>query len=459
MVGDFCSLPRRLHGLGIQKGGQRSRYADRKKIFNFKNDDVDNIKIDRPDGSLEITRTKEGWKVVKPYNDLAEPTAVDAILYSLNLQKGKIFRTEDESKPINWKELQLDPPGITVEIKTTKDTQTLGVSNKNAFDGSFYLRKGDELMLADRGMAQAILRDPKTFRSRRLWREADGTIQSVDAEINLDNVKDKFSVSRDGTDWKLSPAPAFPVDKARLEFWVNSLQQINPQEVASETLSEEQKREFLLLKPSFVAHVHFRHDKGDNDEWTLTIGQDKAEDVYLYTNKSPVVYKTTRGSLDTVRIPREFFRDGKKPFQFPVEQARQIEIHDGGFSRTFRKNDLVWKLENPADGETLNQDKLVGLMQKITALEAHEFLPAKTAKGFKPTQQIVVRDDKGKTLFEMSWGDTYKALRTYNKGMTFQFVKTNLETDALGVNNTKLKGLVDHNMIEKAPAADKAKAK
>src|SRR5205085_1227186 len=109
--------------------------------------------------------------------------------------------------PVNWAEFGLQPPGTTIEVKAAGKTETLQISSKNAFDGSFYVRRGDELLLGGHGIAQIANRDPSSFRSKRLWRETSAKIESVNAEINSEKTHGKFSVVADGANYSLQPTP------------------------------------------------------------------------------------------------------------------------------------------------------------------------------------------------------------------------------------------------------------
>jgi hypothetical protein len=419
-----------------------------KRLFTIKHEDVQKIKLTRPTETILIQQEAGFWKIKSPVEDTADASSVDALLYSLLNQKGKIFRSEEDMKAPNWAEFGLEPPGNIVEVKDKKSTETLSVSSKNAFDGSFYLRQGSDLLLGDRGLAQAVSKDANAFRLRRLWREGDTPIDSARVEINAD-IKDKYTLVKK-TDWAMEPAPGFAVDPARIAEWVKHVQALTPSEIVGETLSDEDKKNALLPKPSMILKLHYKEG-----ELTITAGQDKSDDVYLYTSARPTVYKAARSALDVIRVPKDYFRDGRKAFHFPVEQAREVMVHHGPFSHTFKKDDAGWKLADGSEKEfTLDQDKLIAFFQNLNALEAQEFQPASAGKGYKPDQHIVVKGDKGQTLLDLSWGDEYKAKRPFNKGMTFRFVKTNLEKEVMGLQSPKITNLMESTMVtKKAPPA------
>lgn len=273
-------------------------------------------------------------------------------------------------------------------------------------------------------------------------------MDSVQVVINSDKLKTTYSVKHDGEHWRLEPPPKFSVDSTKLDLWVNNIQSLHGGEIASETLSDDDKRTDLLLKPSMVLTMDYTKGDGGKAVWVLTAGQERAEDIFLYTNQRPTVYKLPASGLDMIRVPTEYFRDGKRPFHFPMEQVRVVELSSGSLNYKFKKNDLVWKVDGGDAGVELDQDKLIHMMQGLTDLEAQEYAPMAKAKGFKPNQKLVLRDEHDQVVFQMEWGDDFKATASYNKGMTFRWVKTNLEAEAMGVAAVRVTGLIDKNMVK-----------
>ena len=201
---------------------------------------------------------------------------------------------------------------------------------------------------------------------------------------------------------------------------------------------------WTFTKPSVQATLHFKTPKGDKGVWNFAASSDVVDDAYVISSTRPTVYKIPAQNLVTFRSGVEIFRNGKKAFEFPIEQARQIEIYPEGKLQKFVKTGSDWKFEG---GSEVQSDKLVAVVQNIHELEARDFLPQAKAKGFKPEQRLVVRDEKGGVLLDLTWGDTFPSTGRFNKGMTFRFVKTNLEKDAMSVEA----GAINHLLAALAP--------
>jgi hypothetical protein len=233
---------------------------------------------------------------------------------------------------------------------------------------------------------------------------------------------------------------------------MNRVQDFLPNDFDKENFSDEDKAANLLTKPSAKIQIDFKDKQGASHQWVLTLGQDKGEEVYLFTNQRPTLYKTSRASADTIRVSPLYFRDGKAPFQFEVEAAREVRLNTPKNKYVIKKGDGGWHLDGAAENLELDQEKLVQLFTNLRSLEAQEFLSQ--AKGIKAPPQIEIRGDKGQVLFSLSWGDEYKAKSPWLNALSLRAVKTNQSTDILGVERSKVE-LLDNPALVKAKAKDK----
>lgn len=427
-----------------------------RNLFDLKREDVNEIKLTARGKVTVLRKEAEAWKIFEPIQDVGETPVIDGFLFTMLGQKAKTFRTPEESKTTNWTEFGLDPAPLVVEISASGKSVKIEASDKPAFDGNTYLRIDGELLLGDRGLPQQIERDPNSFRSRQVWRESSD-VRFGDISYDLDGKKENFKVILEGESAKLDPAPAFPVDPERIKSWIEALQGMVASDFVAEELSDTVKREFLLMKPSFVAKFRVFEKSGESRDWTLTMGQDKGEDVYFYTTSRPTLYKIDRKTLLSLRVSKDFFRDQKVPFQYPIEQATQVEVHSAKGSFSFRKDDSNWSLVNPESGKQLNQEKLVQMIQNLKNLEAQDVTKA-LAKGIPVKPQVQVKDAKGQMLLSVAWGDEYQSQAPQNKGMTFRFVKTNNSKSTFGVLREKLDTLIDEGIVENKAEAPKDKS-
>ncbi len=418
-----------------------------RRLFYLLRDDLEEIELVAKGFTTVLRKDGENWKMVKPVDDLAESSAVEGFVFSLLSQKGKEFQSVDDAKNTKFAEYGLDPVVSSVTVRGKGKTEKLEISSKNTFDGQFFVRSNgaQEVLVGDRALAQLVEREPQSFRSRRIYRES-GEVRQIEVKVDSE-VKDSYTLKREKDQWVMVPDPGFAIDTVKTNMWMQKVQGLTPSGVVAETLSEEDRSAFLLKKPSMTVKM---------DSWELILGQDKAEDVYLFTNKRPTVYKAVATTVDAVRVPKIYFRDGRLPFKFDLELAREVSVKTAKVTDSFVKKDSSWALKSARADSELDSDKLVALIQGVQGLEAQEFLGSSDkGSGFPAEPQVVIKDAGGKTLFSLAWGAEYKPKYGFNKGYMFRYVKTSLGPEIVGLPKEKLDRLVDSGLIKKKAMPDK----
>lgn len=406
--------------------------------FSLERDKVNRLEI--TEGGVTSTFEKKGddWTMTKPVVDQGESTAIEGYLYQLLALRLKSFLPPEEAKSADPKAYGLDPARVTITVGGPK-SESLAISTKNAFDGSYYVKSNGETLLGDRGLASLAERSASSLRSRRLWRDNDVQIES--ASVNLDG--DAYTLKREGEKFALEPKPGFPVDPERIQRWVDAVQDLVPTDFVKEDPTDADRAEYFLKKPSLVATFKYKTKAGEPKEWVLTVGQDRGDDTYLYTNVRPTLYKTSKAAADKIRATPLYFRDGHAPFLFNVEEAREVRWKN----HTFKKTDAGWTAASGVEADSeLDQEKLVQLVQNVRSLEAQEY--PDQAKGIPRTPQVEIRGEGGKVLRRLSWGDEFKAKSPWNAGLVFRFVSVD-GGKPLGVLKDRLAAIDNAGLLRK----------
>lgn len=429
------------------KAQREGSYAEGERAaFTLQMHEIDRIRITRASDTMEFVKEGESWRIIKPLEDHAEDAAILGLLHSLTTQRIRQFDAEDSSGPIQWADFGLDKPAATFELGFGRQSQSLSLSSKNAFDGSFFVRQEDKLLVGDTGLAQIRDRELASFRSRKIYRDKL-PVNKVLIDLNGEVFSLVRNSEKNKGQWTIEPKPSFALDSTKIANWIEQLVDFKPAEIIQEAISEEDKRTYLLLKPSMKIKV--------NDEWELTIGQNRAEDVFLHNNKRPTLYRATVQGLSQIRVGADYFRDGQKAFEFPVERARTIEVRSDKVNASFIRGDKGWSANEK--GVEVNEEALVQLMQSVRSLEAAEFPPP--AKTGISAPQIIVKDEKGEILLSLAWGSEFKPTKPYNANQALKYAQTNLEKDIMGVSKTKLDALISDALLKKNPTSKKTAEK
>jgi hypothetical protein len=397
--------------------------------FTLTPDQPTQIKIIKPEETIFLNKEGENWEMTEPVKDLGDTPSIQGYIYSLLAQRVRTFRLDEDAKTApDWKEAGLDKPAVTIEVSGAGKTETISLGSKNAFDGSFYVREKDELLLGDTAFAQLRDRTANSFRSRKLWRE---TKVPERAELNSQGVK--FTLLKKDGQWTLEPKPDYELDPEKIQEWFDRVREFQANYIEKDGINKEDTEKYLLRKPSFIAKL--------GDDWILTAGQDRAEDVFLYTNKRDTLYKTSVSAMSDIAVKPSYFRDGRKGFAFPLEQVRRIELTSGKKEHVIVKNGSDWSLDGAESKDhELDTVKLATFLQNARSLSGKEFY--EKGQGFPEKPQIAMLDKDGQPVFQLWWGSLIK-------GTNDVYAKTNLEKQVMSLSKEKIDELTPGELVRK----------
>ena len=422
------------------------------RAFQTSRDQVTRFTLTRaqPDQAetIALKRENDEWKLIQPIEDDAEETTVDGFLFTLEMERLREFRDADDTQAPDWARFGLDHPGVTIEWVTPKGTEKVEISAKNAFDGSFYVRQGERLLLGQPGLAQTTNRSVGSFRSRRIWRHADADVRTVEARF-ADRTQN-FSLNHDAHGWTLSPKSKVATDPVKIDKWVNAVEDLTAADFVKDGVAAADLKTYGLDHPRATIDLAYQAGNDKPGRWTLTIGPEKNGDVYFYTNDRAVILKTAAPTVRKLLVDAEYFRDGHLPFQFDVERAREVRVNVGGTERVIKKADVKWTLADAKDGEVIDEAELTELIANARGLEAIDSsakpVPPKSAADFE------VRDGEGKTLLALTFGDAYAPRAVYNQGAELRAVRVTNAAGAatFGLPKAQIDTLIKGRLIKKA---------
>src|SRR5262249_39749639 len=124
----------------------------------------------------------------------------------------------DEKPPqeaVDWAKYGFDP-GVDIEIGTDQNQrETFKVSDTSAYDGSFYIQKNGELLLAERSMVQITEKNVKHVPSHQVWRKM-GEVTEI-----VFNKKSRLKKTDKG--WTIQPEMDLPLSDAKVRDWLDAL--------------------------------------------------------------------------------------------------------------------------------------------------------------------------------------------------------------------------------------------
>ena len=407
--------------------------------FTLKRDEINSINFTRGNEKIELRREGDEWRMRAPVQDWAEDSIIDGFLFGLMNEKVRAFR-EDDAQP-DWAKYGLAPPGVRIELATAKASESIELSSKNAFDGSFYVRQKDELVAGASSLAQSTNRTVNSFRSRRIWRHADAEVTKVTADFGA--ATKNFSAVKEKGTWHLNPAPKFAVDPARVERWVSAVEDLSAAEFVRDGI--EDLKTYGLNPPALKVGLEYHAEGAAPGHWDLNVGHEVGTDAFFYTNDRPTILKAPVASVRKILATPEYFRDGRAPFKFDAEAAREVRLRTPKVNLTARKSGATWALVDAKDGATLDESEFKELVGTLGTLQAVDFPGSGVAVKAAPAIEIL--DQGGHTLFTLALGNDYKSKAPWNQSATPRAVRVN-GGETFGLPKAQIDNLIKERLIK-----------
>jgi hypothetical protein len=406
-----------------------AQVAEQEKVVKVTENDVSQIKIVKPTETLLLKRDAKGWSVAEPLVDEVENETMSSFMGSISQERATDL-TKEKKPPINWTEYHLEPPGATFEF-TKKDNQveTISVSKSAAFDGNYFLRRGDQLLLGSNAWGGIVGRDVNQFRSKKVLRQS-GVVQRINVEGSHSDAKDKFTLTKVGDkEWVLDGAPGLAIDADKVTKFVEHIKNLR----ALDFLSDKPKLDAPISRISFV----FEKQDPEVPVWQIEVGPEKDGVAHGKSTSVSAIFKLSSHDAEQLRVDRGRFRNEKQPFQLDGQAVTELLVKTDGKKWTYKKQGNDWevveKTDKPVDSK--NVQSVVGRMLN---LEAKEFLGSKPAKG-DGRHQLEFRDKEGKTMLKVSFGDEFTPSSGPNKGTPMIYARSSLVPDTVAVRAGDLK--------------------
>lgn len=385
----FFDYKRSKQKEGLQEGEQ--------KVLDFPAEELSHFLLKSKTQTIELKRDGKMWKMLQPLLDDVDENSVSMLISALQTAAVKDLGEEVHKGQIDWKKYGLDP-GVSIEAEAEKGARTsLAISDTNAFDGSFYVRKNDQLYLGDRAWSHIAGQQVNPLRSHQIWR-TPGDIVRLQAHYDYQGTVEDAIFTKTGETWKMEPAFDLPLNASKVRNWVQSMRDLRLIDFAAAKPSEKDQDVYLLKKPSWRGEFTVKKDEKEAKvHWV--VGQDRDNDLFLHSDVKDEVYKTGKFSLRDIRIPFEQLLDTSKVVQFPIEEAKEIDLLIDGHRVRFVKGDKDWGMEPAVPN--INPSAVADFLQKLRALDLIAGLPSGVSTN--PSKDRLMIKSKEGTLFEMEW--------------------------------------------------------
>ncbi|MCG3203426.1 MAG: hypothetical protein KCHDKBKB_00084 [Elusimicrobia bacterium] len=221
---------------------------------------ISKISIENTKGKVDLEKSTEGWLIVSPVKDAADPSLVSEILENLlSFSAGSVI----SENPAKYSEFQIDDAQAThlqVYAEGKPEPVLNGYVGKNAMGyQSFYFRfSGSKPVYIAQGLPY-LNREPKDYRDSRLF---PVSVQEATA-VKVFQDKFKMDIVKSSATWE-HRFSSKTVDSALVTSALSKLERISVQDFGT---GQENPKDLGLDKPFLVVTL-----EANTKTFTLTVG-------------------------------------------------------------------------------------------------------------------------------------------------------------------------------------------
>lgn len=420
------------------------------KLFSITPDQVKSIRLQQTDQRPILLEKKETlWTVTSDIEDTADVQQIAAFLAAVTSEKAKVAKKEGD---IPWKDYQLDQPTFSLEIEDDKGKkESIAISSMHAFDGSYFIKHGNQLVIGEKSWGQHVTKTADSFRDKKLFREPFEPTK-IDVIYDDNGLKQKFQLQRvgekDAAEWQIVGKNMNLYDPRKIDQLIEQIKNLRANDFLPEPGTPKDVKRYGLDRVTSRIEL----TGSDNKSWWISFGTEDKTSVLARASSVKGVIAFTPGLVEKIRVSLESLRNGQLPFQYDVEQVKRVKISADQTKVDIKKSELTWVLTTAdakeANGKEVDQAQLAELFQKVQNLNAIQFL-AKDPLKVKYNKSIQFVNAQDKEILLVRFSD--EAQEGKNKVI---YARTNKSNEALVLLASEVAGLPIHALIkDKAPTA------
>jgi hypothetical protein len=379
------------------------------KVFaSVESDKIQEIKVTSAAGdATTLKKEAGGWQLTEPLATKADESEASGIASALS--SVEIVRVIDEN-PTTLNDYGLSNPRIEVDFKsgTDKDYRKLFIGEKSPTGADLFAKRNDDKKVFLVPAYQESTFNKSTFdlRDKVLLKFERDKVDGIDVTASSKSL----TISKDGTDWKITKPLQVRADFGSVEGLVGRLQSAQMKSIVTGDASPADLKKYGLDKPEVTVNLNAGSSRA-----TLMIGG-KAENntVYAKDASKPAVVTVESTLADDLKKGSDDYRR-KDLFEFRAYNANRIELTRGDQTVVFEKvkgtagqGDTAaadkWRRISPNAADA-DKDKLDGLLTRLANMRASSFVESTAKTGLdKPAMAVFVKFDDGKKEERVTFG-------------------------------------------------------
>lgn len=428
--------------------------AEKDKVLSFKANEIESVLVKKPDEQFELAKQDGAWKVIRPFLDEAEGEGVQAWLENMSSEKGSEIQVP-QGDAVKWENYNLDQPGASVTLKGSNGSElSYSVSRLAAFDGSYFLRIKDKLVLGTSAWAGIVQKSASQLRNKMVWRRP-GLVTKLKIKVNHPEIKDFIELTRseDGS-WKGLP---FATSNESVDQYVETLKELRALDFEAGDFLTKDKSKYKLDRPMLVVDLTIQKEAGLPENWSMEVGAEDKGLIFARSSSVNSVFKLSSFDAKKLRKGQSDFRDHKAPFHLAIENVREIKVKSAGEEFLFKKTGTEWKLEAapPEKRNAVDISLLEGLLTQMAQLEAKEFLAKGESLG-AIQQSLEFQDESGRPILKLEAGEEFTPKEGSSQNIGLRKIRSSLSKEPIALNSSDWNDLPLERLIKGSLAEEKS---
>ena len=335
-----------------------------------------------------VLSQKEGeWKLEQPVTDTANKNIVQGWLKSLIEEKVQLIKKEE----LDWAEYGLDTNTKKVEISTWDGKKWFfRISHYSAFDGSFYIKRGDTLLLGGTTWASLSNKTGDDFRSYNMVNKTShpsfikykskafsAHFKWVDYHWQWAKTKAKESSGHSKASYPISSSELesywsafknlqlekdtypntkeriqqFKLDRPELEFHIGfPKKSLSSYEDFEKSVKNKQQEETQNI-PNQVSekdkkntqHTEDDHlDRANKFVLQIRISPEINDRFYVHLSNRDYIFSLSKTNREKTLLTEQKIRNHHYPFQFAKDKVAFMDIKGYGLNVSLQKKQGQW---------------------------------------------------------------------------------------------------------------------
>ena len=389
------------------------------------------FQIEQVDKKLSAGKKEKEWFLTEPVKDLLDWTELSKWFDSIKKQKVQKIQVAS----IDWKSYYLDSaPSVQLEFDGGEKI-IFSVSRKSAFDGRYFIKKGEELFIGESSFSSEVNeKNLEDFRSKKIL-----PVLSHASQIRF---KGKYNFQLNWKDYKWSLEGAdqksLPLDSSRLDgFWTNisSMKAL----LIKEAINSKNLRKYQLNRPKLILNITYLDKK-----YVLKLSM-KGEKAFVSISHRDYIFEISKDQADKLLLPKKEIYDHNYPFNYKISSAFQVEKKNAKDSFIIKKDGENWKNE---EDKAVDSKKVKDLLDQIKELRGERY---KKGTGKTSLRSFVIKDSEKQLLLE---------LKEISQSKSESWVQTNLWPEEISVPKDTIDEIFNKSIFlkkEDKPVSSKAK--